>query len=139
MSTLRWIVIGILGGAIYSWLVTISFARTFAIVWPQWYQPLFKDQLGLGILLWDIAMGLPAILFALLLGLVLTKVVHKAALPASIVGAFVTILYAVSSSAGSGWFHVSTFIVAGLLPLTTFVLEFHYRSFKPDTGGADAA
>lgn len=138
MTTLRWIVFGILGGAIYSWLVTISFARTFAVAWPEWYRAFFEGQPGLGVLLWNIAMGLPALVLALLVGFILVNVVRNAALSAAIVGAVVSFLYVVSTSSGNGWMHVSTFIVVGLLPLSAFVLELHNKPFKPDTGDAGA-
>ena len=134
MATLRWIVIGILGGAFYSWSVAAAFAHTFAVAWPDWFQLFFESQHWLGTLLWDLAMGLPALLFALLIAFILTKLVRKAMLPAAIVGAMVTFLYTVFSSSGSGWIHASTFIVAGLLPLSAIVLERHCESLKLDTG-----
>jgi len=139
MSTIRWIVFGILSGAAYSWLVTIAFARTTAVAWPGWYQAFFEGQLKLGLILWDIAMGLPALVFALLIGFVLVRALRAAALPASVLGAIVSFTYVVSTSLGNGWMQPSTFIVVGLLPISVLALVLHNKSFKQDTGSAGAA
>ncbi|MBT8072918.1 MAG: hypothetical protein HKP21_04330, partial [Xanthomonadales bacterium] len=93
MDKLRWIVTGVLGGIMYAWLVTLTFAKTFSIAWPEWYQAFAEDQLRLGTFIWNVAMELPAVLIALLVGFILTKVVGKAALPAAFVGAVVSLIY----------------------------------------------
>lgn len=138
MDKLRWIVIGVLGGSTYALLVAFTFARTFAIAWLEWYQVFAEDQLRLGILLWDVAMASPALLFALLVGFILTRVVGKAALPASFVGAAVSLIYVASNSVGSGWISTNIFIIVGLLPLSVFVLALHNKSLNTDTGDVGA-
>jgi hypothetical protein len=139
MSTIRWIIVGILSGAAYSWLVTITFARTSAAAWPGWYQAFLEGQPKLGLILWDIAMGLPALVFALLIGFVLVRALCVAALPASVLGAIVSLTYVVSTSLGNGWMQPSTFIVVGLLPISALVLVLHNKRFKRNTGSVGAA
>jgi hypothetical protein len=139
MSRLHWIVIGILGGTLYSWLITATFERTYAIAWPEWYRVFAEDHQVLAIRLWDIASWLPAVPIALLMGYLLIKILHRAAIPAAIVGALVTFVYGSLSSAGSGWVYVGNFIFAGLLPVSAFVLGLYNKSFKSDTGSAGAA
>ena len=139
VSTIRWMVLGILSGAAYAWLVTITFARTMAVAWPEWYQTLFEGQPGLGLFLWDVAMMVPALLCALLIGMALVKALRAAALPASIVGAAVSFGYVVSTSLGNGWMSPSTLVVVGLLPVSALVLVLHNKSLKPDTGSPGAA
>ncbi|MBT8071315.1 MAG: hypothetical protein KJO80_12840 [Gammaproteobacteria bacterium] len=138
MDKLRWIVTGVLGGIMYAWLVTLTFAKTFSIAWPEWYQVFAEDQLRLGTFLWNVAMELPAVLFALSVGFILTKVVGKAALPAAFVGAVVSLIYVASSSASGGWINANTFIIAGLLPLSVFVLAPYNKSLNSDAGDAGA-
>jgi hypothetical protein len=138
MDRLRWIVIGVLGGSTYALLVAFTFARTFAIAWPEWYQVFVEGQLRLGILLWDVAMALPALLFALLVGFILTKVVHRAAQSAAFVGAAVSLIFVASTSVGSDWVSTNTFIIAGLLPLSVFLLELYNKSLNTDTSDAGA-
>ena len=132
MTTFRWIVNGILAGAMYYLLVTTRFTRTFAIAWPDWYHSLFESQLRPGVFLWDLAMGSPAVLFATLIGFMLTKVVNRTALRAAIIGAATAFLYAVLESTGNGWLHASTFVVVGLLPLSTFLMERRIKTTRTD-------
>jgi len=138
MDKLRWIFIGVLGGITYAWLVSFTFAKTFAIAWPGWYQAFAEDQRSLGILLWNIAMELPALLLALLVGFILTKIVGKAALPAAFVGAAVSLIYVASSSMGSSWVSTNTFIIVGLLPLSVFALALYNKSLNADASDAGA-
>jgi hypothetical protein len=83
-------------------------------------------------------MELPALLFALFVGFILTKVVRKAALPAAFVGAAVSLIYVAFSSADSDWLSTNTFIIVGLLPLSVFVLELYNKSLNTDAGDAGA-
>jgi cellobiose-specific phosphotransferase system component IIC len=136
MEKSRWIIAGVLGGIIYAWLVAFTLAGTFAIAWPEWYQAFAEEWSSPGLVLWHVAMGLPALLFALIIGFALTRAVGKSALSAAFVGAASSLTYVVSSSVGSGWISMDTFIIVGLLPLSVFVLALHNRSLDADAGAA---
>ncbi len=138
MDKLRWIIIGALAGITHAWLVSFTFARTFAIAWPEWYQEFAEGRSSLGIFLWHVAMGFPALLFALLVGFILTKVEGKTALSAAFVGAAASLIYVASSSVGNGWVSANTFLIVGLLPLSVFVLALYNKPLNSDASDAGA-
>ena len=124
---------------LYSWLITVTFARTYAIAWPEWYRVFAEDHHDLALRLWDIASWSLAVPIALFVGYLLMKILRRAAIPAAIVGGLVTFVYGSLTSAGSGWVYVGNFIFAVLLPVSAIVLELYNKSFKSDTGSAGAA
>lgn len=134
---------GLCGGALYSWLVTITLARSYAIAWPEWYSPLFGDQLRLGLFLWNVFIAwVPCLLIAMLIGLAFRRVVNRAALPAALLGACIALLYVAIDSVTNGdpsaFLNLNTFVIIVLLPLGVFLTQLHNKSSNADTGAAGA-
>jgi hypothetical protein len=144
MKQLRWITAGILGGALYSWLVTITLARSHAVAWPDWFVALVEEYGRISIFFWNAVVAwLPCLLIATLIGLGFRSVLRAKAVPAAMVGAAVSLLYVVLDSAANGFlravFDLHVFVVVGLLPLGVLFTQLYYQSFDTDVSDAGAA
>ncbi len=85
-------------------MATITLAKSYAVAWPEWYRPFFEDQLPLGLFFWNLFIAwLPCLLIAMLIGLAFRRIVDKAAIPAALLGAFISLVYVAVDSAANGY------------------------------------
>ena len=143
MKQLRWITVGILGGALYSWLVTMTVAISHAIAWPAWFVSLVEEYGQFSIFMWNVVVAwLPCFLIAILIGLGFQSTLRAYSVPAAILAAAVSLFYAGLDSAANGFpraiFDLHVFVVVGLLPLGVFFTRLHNKSFNTDASDTAA-
>lgn len=139
LSTFRWIMTGIIAGVVYAFLVATVLSYTTALPWPEWYQVLFESQAQLGLFIWNVVvLFVPALLIALLVGLVVTRITPNRASAASLVGAVVCLGYVIQSGTGLEGLDIWSVIVVAWLPIAVLAQRLHNKSFNTDASDAGA-
>ncbi len=78
----------------------------------------------------------------MLIGLAFRRISDKEAIPAALLGAFISLVYVAVDSAANGYpsafLDLNVLVVIGLLPLGVFLTQLHNKSSNADTGSAGA-
>lgn len=143
MTQFRWIISGVLGGALYSLLVTVILARSYALAWPDWYAALFEGQSWVGLTLWNVLVAwIPCLFVAVTIGFILVRMARPSIGAAALIGTIVIFFYVVFESAARGFPYavvdVNVLAVVAAFPLGVFLTELHNKSLNSDAGKAGA-
>jgi hypothetical protein len=100
---------------------------------------LFESRAQLSLFIWNVVvLFVPALLIALLVGLVVTWITPNRAFAASLVGAFVCLGYVIQSGTGLEGLDIWSVIVVAWLPIAVLAQRLHNKSFNTDASDAGA-